>query len=119
MGSKDEGVNKGLARAARFVNLFALGEAGGSKVHVVLHGQATRVALSDVAHRREFGEVNPNTEIIRSLRKAGEQIRVCGQAVIHVGYGTVDAGRDVEVTLSAMTAIVNRQMDGFAYLPIP
>ena len=79
-GAQDRGVNKGLARAARFANLLALGGAKDSRIDIVLHGQATKEALSDKAYSKLFNKPNPNSELIQSLRGAGVRILVCGQA---------------------------------------
>jgi intracellular sulfur oxidation DsrE/DsrF family protein len=117
-GDQDGGVNKGFARAARFVNLFTLGGVDDFQMAIVLHGSATKEALSDEAYTKLFGKANPNRELIRQLRGAGVDILVCGQALMHSGYDPAQAAPEVKVALSAATAIVNRQMQGFAYLPI-
>ena len=117
-GEQDGGVNKGFARAARFVNLFALGKAGNFQMAIVLHGAATKESLSDEAYTKLFSKPNPNRELIRQLRNAGVEILVCGQALNHAGYDSAQAAPEVHVALSAATAIINRQMQGFAYLPI-
>jgi hypothetical protein len=117
-GDQDGGVNKGFARAARFVNLFTLGGVKDFQMAIVLHGTATKEALSDEAYTKLFGKPNPNRELIRQLRKAGVEILVCGQALTHAGYDPAQAAPEVHVALSAATAIINRQMKGFAYLPI-
>jgi intracellular sulfur oxidation DsrE/DsrF family protein len=118
-GDEDGGVNKGFARAARFVNLFTLGGVNDFRMAIVLHGAATKEALSDEAYTKLFSKPNPNRELIRQLRSAGVEILVCGQAFTHAGYDPAQAAPEVKVALSAATAIINRQMQGFAYLPIP
>ena len=41
------------------------------------------------------------------------------RALMHAGYDPAQTAPGVDVALSAATAIINRQMKGFAYLPIP
>jgi hypothetical protein len=117
-GDEDGGVNKGFARAARFVNLFALGGVKDFQMAIVLHGSATKEALSDEAYTKLFGKANPNRDVIRQLRQAGVQILVCGQALTHAGYEPSQAAAEVDVALSAATAIINRQIQGYGYLAI-
>ncbi|MEX2300586.1 MAG: DsrE family protein [Bryobacterales bacterium] len=117
-GDQDGGVNKGFARAARFVNLFALGKVENFQMAIVLHGAATKESLSDEAYTKLFSKPNPNRELIRQLRAAGVEILVCGQALNHAGYDPAQTADEIKVALSAATAIINRQMQGFAYLPI-
>lgn len=118
-GDEDGGVNKGFARAARFVNLFALGGVKDFTMAIVLHGAATKEALSDDSYRKLFGNANPNRGLIQQLRRAGVQILVCGQALTHAGYDASQAAPEVDVALSAATALIDRQMQGFGYLPVP
>lgn len=117
-GDQDGGVNKGFARAARFVNLLTMGGDSSYQMAIVLHGSATKEALSDEAYTKLFGNANPNRALIRQLRDAGVEILVCGQALTHAGYDPAQAAAEVKVALSAATALINRQMKGFAYLPI-
>ena len=117
-GAQDGGVNKGLDRAARFVNLFTLGGANDFKMAVVLHGGATKEALSNEAYMKLFSKPNPNADLLHQLRQAGVEVLVCGQALTHAGYRPAQTSSDVDVALSAATAIINRQMRGFAYLPL-
>jgi hypothetical protein len=118
-GGEEGGVNQGFARAARFVNLFALGGVKDFQMAIVLHGAATKEALSDEAYSKLFGKANPNRDLIRQLRKAGVQILVCGQALMHAGYDPSQAAAEIDVALSAATAVINRQMQGYGTLSIP
>jgi hypothetical protein len=85
---------------------------------IVLHGAATKESLSNEAYTKLFSKPNPNRELIGQLRAAGVEILVCGQALNHAGYDPAQTADEVKVALSAATAIINRQTQGFAYLPI-
>jgi len=120
--SKPDEVNKGLERAARLLNLY--GTAGRKKtdvtIAVVLHGEATKSVLSDSAYQARLGiERNPSLPLIRELQKAGVQILVCGQALNYKKIPDAEVAEDIPIAASALTAIMNKQADGFAYVPIP
>ncbi|MBA3967787.1 MAG: DsrE family protein [Nitrospirales bacterium] len=74
-------VPKGLEKAALILNQYA--DAGvdptSLKFSLVLHGPATKVALSDEAYGR-YTKVskNPSGDLIRQLTRAGVEIYVCG-----------------------------------------
>lgn len=117
-GDYDGGVNKGLARAARYVNLFALSGVKDARVAIVMHGGATKESLDDDAYQERFGKANPNRDLMRQLREAGAEIVVCGQSMMHNGFDPKQMTPEVGLALSAATALLTRQMQGYAYLPI-
>ena len=76
-------LNKGVERVARLLNLYGSAglKASDVKIAMVMHGEATKSALSDAAYKERFGvERNPNLAVIAELRKAGVEVFVCGQA---------------------------------------
>lgn len=120
--SKPDEVNKGLERAARLLNLY--GTAGlketDVQIVIVLHGEATKSVLSDEAYKARAGvERNPNLPLIRALRKAGVEVVVCGQALHYKKIEDSDVADDIQIAAAALTVVVNKQTDGFAYIPIP
>jgi intracellular sulfur oxidation DsrE/DsrF family protein len=120
-GSKPPEVNLGLERVARLFNLY--GAAGKSAqdltATVIVHGDATTAVLKDDAYRSRFeGVGNPNLTLIQTLRQAGVEVLVCGQALHNKKIPTTDVTPDVPVAVSAMTVLINRQQDGYAYVPI-
>ncbi|GJL51583.1 DsrE family protein [Candidatus Nitrospira salsa] len=121
-------VIKGFDRAALILNQYTQAGAGidhGFKMAVILHGAATKAALSHEAYAKhassymkDLGKTkNPNLELIRELKKTGVDIYVCGQAAAHHGFATTEIAPDVKVAVSAATANINLQMDGYAYIP--
>lgn len=115
-------VNKGLERAARLLNLYQASghKAGQVQVAIVLHGEATRVALKDDAWKTRFGaDRNPNLPLIRLLRQAGVELFVCGQALNYKGYPEQEVLEEVPVAAAALTVVINRHADGYVSLPIP
>ena len=126
--SKSGSVIKGFDRAALILNQYTQVHAGienGFQMAIILHGPATKAALSHEAHARHTNsylqdigkKMNPNLELITQLKKAGVEIYVCGQALAHHGYATNEVAPEVKVAVSAATVNINLQMDGYAYLP--
>lgn len=113
-------VAKGLTKAARWINLNAAAGVGPSDIHVVvvLHGDATKAALTDEGYS-QFAEAseNPNRRIIQQLQKAGVEIHVCGQALAHRKYPTSAVLPEVRIATAALTVLVEAQRSGHAFLP--
>lgn len=120
--SKPEDVHKGVERAARLLNLYGVSglKATDVKIAIVLHGEATKTALSDTACKTHFGvDHNPNLPLIHGLKEAGVDVYVCGQALNYKGFVESEVAEDVSIAASAMTVSINRQADGFSVLVIP
>jgi len=126
--SKSGSVIKGLDRAALILNQYAQADAGpenGFQVAIILHGPATKAALSHEAYARHTNSYlrdkgkakNPNLELIAQLKQAGVEIFVCGQALAHHGYAKNEVAPEVKVAVSAATVNINLQMDSYAYIP--
>ncbi|MCL4206340.1 MAG: DsrE family protein [Pirellulaceae bacterium] len=115
-------VNKGLDRIARLLNLYGAAglQASDIQIVVVFHGEATKTVLADAAYQRRFGmEQNPNLPLLRELQRQGVQAFVCGQALNYKQIADQEVAADVPIAAAALTTIINKQMDGFAYLPMP
>lgn len=116
-----EEVSKGLDRAARVLNLYGVGgmQASDIKITVILHGEATKSVLTDAAWESRFQVTkNPNLPLIVSLQKAGVEVLVCGQAL---GYKKIDRSEvavSVPIAAAAFSVLMNRQADGYSYLPV-
>lgn len=115
-------INKGLERVARLLNLYGAAglQPGDVKIAVVVHGDATLAILSDPAYqsRLQVGP-NPNLPLLRELQQAGVEILVCGQALNYKGIPDTEVAADLPIAVSALTAVINKQTDGYACIPIP
>lgn len=120
------GVVKGLDRAALFCNLYAAANLLPGKdweVALVLHGPATKAALTDQAYAQygfasEQGPPrNPNLPLLTRLREAGVELLVCGQAVSYKGFQRKEIDPMVKIAISAALVNINKQAAGYAYLP--
>jgi ubiquinone/menaquinone biosynthesis C-methylase UbiE/intracellular sulfur oxidation DsrE/DsrF family protein len=115
-------VNKGIERAARLLNLASAAGLKPSDVQItiVLHGDATKSALKDEFYQARFqADRNPNLALIRELKKAGVELFVCGQALNYKGFPPSTVADEVPVADAALSVLINRQQDGFGYLPVP
>lgn len=108
----------GLERAATLLNLAgAFGPSVNTKVVVVLHGDATAVALDDAAYKAATGQPHPSADLLAKLTKAGVEVQVCGQSLARKGLDARGVRDDVRVAASAVSAVINWQARGYAYVP--
>jgi len=112
-------VNQHLESAARFLNMHAINgiDPGSIKFAIIVHGAAAKDLLKDAAYESRFNKANPNTALLTALGDAGVKIYLCGQTAAHRGYAAEDLNPVVSVALSAMTAHVRLQSEGFSLIP--
>ena len=115
-GKEREGVNEGLWKIARLVNLMGSYKVPQDqlKVVAVISGKATPLVLTDSQHKIREDKANPNLDLLTKLKQHNVKILVCGQAL---GKHLIDADKDlnphIELTVSALTAVPMYQMDGY------
>ncbi|MCR9115348.1 MAG: DsrE family protein [bacterium] len=120
-GGADDELNSSLEKVARYVNIYAgAGKKPATvKIAVVLHGDATLLALQNAAYASRFKtSENPNLALMQKLRASGVEFFVCGQSLIGKGAAVSEVDDSVQVAVSALTALVNLQTDGYAYIPL-
>lgn len=121
-GADPGNVNKGLERVARLLNLYGAAKLKASDltITVVLHGEGTKSALNDAAYKARFTvDQNPNLPLIRELQRAGVETIVCGQALNYQGFSDTEVADAIPIAAAALTVLVHRQADGYAYVPVP
>ena len=74
------------------------------------------IVMTNDAYKARHGRDNPNIEIIRKLKQAGVDIRLCGQGLISREIDAKDVNPDIQVDLWAMTSIINLEMAGYAHI---
>ncbi|MCC9603703.1 DsrE family protein [Stieleria sp. JC731] len=114
-------LNPGIEKVAKFVNLYAGGgrEPADAQFAIVLHGDATLAILNPDAYSEHFKtEGNPNLPLLQQLHEAGVEIYVCGQSLLSLGSQPSDVVVFAETAVSALTAVVNLQDEGFSYVPM-
>ncbi|VAV82796.1 FIG00651893: hypothetical protein [hydrothermal vent metagenome] len=117
--SKDKNViNKYIVTAARFLNMHA--NEGMSKEQLkaamTIHASAWQDVLNNDAYKEKFGVDNPNLKLINQLSEAGVDIILCGQTADYRGLNKDNVIPSVKFALSAMTALLQYQNNGYIYM---
>ena len=118
-GSGEATTNRGLESAARFLNMHAqLGiQPEILNFALVVHGSATQDLLHDEAYRLRFGQENPNTALLVALTEADVDIYLCAQSASYKGFDWKEFHPAVTVAVSAMTAHVRLESEGYTVIP--
>lgn len=118
-GQAPADANRDLESAARFLNMQARNGTAPDKLDmvVVVHGPAAKDLLTDAAYQARFGMDNPNTGLLTALNKAGTTIYLCGQTAAYRKFSAQDLHPAVTMALSAMTAHVQLQSEGYTLIP--
>lgn len=111
-------VNKYIETAARFLNMHAKVGLKPEQLHVAmtLHGGAWQDVMTNEAYKEKFGVDNPNFELINQLTEAGVDIILCGQTAGARGLNKTNVNPNVKFALSAMTALLQYQNNGYRFL---
>lgn len=112
---KKEAVNPLINTVARYLNMHAQYgiPSKNMKVALVMHGTAAKDALSNKAYKEKYKIDNPNAKLITTLKEAGVDIFVCGQSYKSRGLPMEGISKDVKLSLSALTALVEYQEKGY------
>ncbi|HSK18582.1 MAG TPA: DsrE family protein [Longimicrobiales bacterium] len=112
-------VNVSFNSAARFLNMHAQAGVPREQLHIalVVHGPAGRDLLNDALYREQYGVANPNIPVLDELARAGVQIILCGQTAAARDLPRAALAEPVQVALSAMTAMVLLQDEGYRLIP--
>jgi intracellular sulfur oxidation DsrE/DsrF family protein len=113
---KVDDVNPGLTAISRYYNTLAKGgvPADHRKFVVVFHQGGTEIALNNAAFKaRKDGHDNPNIPLMRSMKAAGIDFRVCGQGVIGSKIDMATIQPEVQIDQWAMTTITTLQLRGY------
>jgi len=112
-------LNRRIESAARFLNLHARNGIDPKNIEfaIVVHGAAAKDLLNDAAYETRFDGPNPNTALLAALHDAGVQIYLCGQTAVHRGFSAEELNPAVRLALSAMTAHIRLQSEGYALIP--
>ena len=118
-GDFPEDRNRSLESAARFLNMHARNGIDPKQIEfaIIVHGGASKDLLSDSAYQQRFDEPNPNTAMLKALADAGVKIYLCSQSAAFMGYGFDQFNPAVTMALSAMTAHVRLQSEGYTLIP--
>jgi intracellular sulfur oxidation DsrE/DsrF family protein len=112
-------LNRHLESAARFLNLHARNSIDAEDIEfaIIVHGQAGKDLLKDDVYESRFDIPNPNTALLNALGEAGVKIYLCGQTAAYRGFAAGELSPVVTMALSAMTAHVLLQSQGYTLIP--
>lgn len=113
---KDAKVHPMLEAVARYVNTLAKTgvPAANRKVAIVFHQGATDYIMTNDSYKaRHEGQDNPNLPMMQALKKAGVDLRVCGQATLGRKIDAKDITPEVQRDLWALTTIIALQQQGY------
>jgi intracellular sulfur oxidation DsrE/DsrF family protein len=118
-GDFAEDRNRHLESAARFLNMHARNGIDPKHIEfaIIVHGAATRDLLSDAAFQKKFDVPNPNSKLLAALADAGVKIYLCSQSAAFKGYSFDQFNPAVTIALSAMSAHVRLQSEGYTLIP--
>jgi intracellular sulfur oxidation DsrE/DsrF family protein len=119
--SEDKSIpNRYINTTARFLNMNA--NAGMSKEQlkaaIVIHASAWQDVLKNKDYKEKFGVDNPNLKLINELNEAGVDIILCGQTAAYRDLNKDNVIPSVKFALSAMTALVQYQNNGYQYIKL-
>lgn len=111
-------LNSALNNVARIMNLHGLAGVPKEKLKVVVvgHALATQSLLTNQGYNRKNGTDNPNLDLIKALKEAGAEIRVCGQSLIGRGFSHDEVNPEVSIRLSMITEVTRLVRDGYQLL---
>jgi len=111
-------INKYIVTAARFLNMHAASGMKPEQLHVAItiHGGAWKDAMTNEAYKEKYGVDNPNLELINQLTEAGVDVILCGQTAGARGLNKDNVNSQVKFALSAMTALLQYQNNGYRFL---
>lgn len=119
--SEDMGeLNLAIETAARFLNMHA--QAGVPKdqlkVALVVHSKAAKDLLNNAAYQYRFHVDNPNLNLVKALLDANVQVILCGQSAASRGFDRNELIPGVQISLSAMTALIQLNGEGYTILKL-
>lgn len=119
VGGDTERMSTSLNTVARYLNMHARAGVPRDRLDaaVVVHGTAVMDVLSPDAYRARTGGANPNQALLQELLDAGTRVIVCGQSAASRGFAASELADGVELALSAMTAFVALQREGYLVNP--
>jgi intracellular sulfur oxidation DsrE/DsrF family protein len=111
--------NRHLVSAARFLNMHARNGIPEDNIEfaIIVHGAAAKDLLTDAAYEKRYNEVNPNTELLKELNAAGVPVYLCSQTAAFRNMAPEEFSPAVTMSLSAMTAHVRLQQEGYTLIP--
>ena len=113
-------VNEQVMTIARYFNLHARNGVAAERVKAaaVFHGNGWPALLNDSAFAARFGgKPNPSRRLVEELLQSGATLVLCGQTAGNRGIHREELLPGVKVAISAMSATVFLQSEGYQLVP--
>ena len=112
-------MNRKLVSVARFLNMHAQHGIARENIEfaVIVHGMAANDFLTDEAHIQRLAKPNPNSKLLDQLTAAGVVVYICSQTVGFRNMAPEEFRSDVTMAISAMSAHVRLQHEGYTLIP--
>ncbi|MET6990723.1 DsrE family protein [Sediminicola arcticus] len=113
-------LNLAIETVARFLNMHAQSGVPPHqlKVALVIHNKATKDLINDSAYQKRYQIENPNSKLVKSLLDEGVQVIICGQSIVSRGFDKTELIPEVQISLSAMTALIQLNGEGYTILKL-
>jgi|GEM_PF-3999251 Uncharacterized conserved protein len=114
LDSAAEGIQPAVDKIARAINLYALASISLDHLAVVVLVAGAAVELFNTEH----SVYEKNQAVLQELIDAGVSFMICSQALAGKGIAATSLPPFVDIALSAMTASVELQTQGYAVLTL-
>lgn len=111
-------MNIGLRETARTYNLHIANGVPEEKLNIaiIIHGGSVEAVLNNTAYKEIYGIDNPNTALIDALGEHNVQFYICSQSMAMHQIPAEDLNKNIQIALSAKTAITTLELKGYSYL---
>ncbi len=108
-------VNPLINTAARYLNMHVDHGVPFEKLKValVVHGAAAYDIVNNTQYNAKYGIDNPNAKLISALSQKGVHIILCGQTAAYRDISKEKTLPEIQLALSAMTALVQLQNENY------
>ncbi len=108
-------LNPSIETVARYLNMHARAGVPVEQIKAVMvfHNKASKDIMTPAAYRSKYGIDNPNYPLLLELHNAGVKMIFCGQSSLSRDIPREDVMPEVQLALSAMTALIQLQNDGY------
>lgn len=111
-------VNPQINTVARFINMHVAAGVPLEQLEVaaVFHNKASKDILQNSHYQQRFGVSNPNESLIQQLMNNNVKLLFCGQSSYSRNIPKEEIIENIQLALSAMTAILSYSDNGFTLI---
>ncbi len=112
-------VSRKIETLARFINMHVANGVPPANIHLalVVHGKAGFDLLAESVYQKQFQQNNANSVLLQDLMKKQVEVYLCGQSAAYYDITKEMLEPGIKMALSAMTAHVVLQNQGYTLNP--